>query len=334
MANTQPAVLGKIKNLRITRNRLAAALIILAAVIIIITGALWGYAVMNNPQTKLVNAFQELSNEDAVAANFTIRAGESYNGEFNFQRDSDNKNDYRVNGNLAQNGEQINANLRSVGETFYLRLNGLENLGSLIGSAGAAQPESRFVQRFLQDLDGTWIEATEEDIAGFFGQSGAFNFGNTSEQDTEAIANAYEAHPFFDIEANGSEEIQGVDTNHLVLRYNKEQYIAFLEELQGANLETVEITDAQIENARQSDRAENAVIETWIAKGNGKFKRIKIYEEGNQSEYGQVTFKPADAENVNVDAPENSQSLQQIFQAFLEEVQVDAAAQPSAVQAE
>lgn len=334
MANAKSSFFGRIKKSRFTKNnKLAIFLVILAAIIVVGVIGFWGYAVMNNPQTKLVNAFQKLSNKDTVAADFNVKSDDPYTGEFTFQRDSDSESNYQFRGQLEQNGAQINANLRSVNDAFYLRFSSLENLDSFTADSGSGeQPESRVLLRFLQDLNDTWIEVTKEDAARFFGQSSVFNFGG-SEQDNQKIFDAYESHPFFNIKADGSDEIQGVDTSHMVLRFNKDEYVAFLEDIRSKNLETIEITDAQIQSARENEQAENAEIETWIAKGNGEFKRVKLYEKNSQSEFVQITFKPSDSEDVNVTAPENSRNLQQIFQEFLSEAQQNNSVRSGATQA-
>lgn len=295
--------------------------------LLLVAGAVWAYVVMNSPQRKLGMAMENLLRAEAIDADFeavveTAGQQETYTGDFSAKTDSDQEQNYQLAFGLEQNDARLGLEVRAVDKTFYMQVDGLDQLGTFMNDpAYQQQLENPLLKAYIDAFNAKWFKTSQESVEQLLAEGDSSPNLSPSEAENEesinALNSAYRDHQFFIIEDKGDATIGGVITDHLLLKVDHAEYVAFLEELKEADEEYLNITDEIVQEARNNRQGvEKIRTEVWISQADTTFKQIKLYNTG-APDYLQVAFKPVEDKEVNVVAPENAQDITQLLQSFV-----------------
>ena len=298
---------------------------IVVAVGVILLGGVGVYAyVTNTPDYLLNSAAKHLASDNSLAGDFVLDQVNAQkhtfvSGDFAAYADPKNNQNGQLTLGVGQGDKRVSVTIRLVDKTLYFQPTGLLNLGRLADSDRAGEGalyQSSQIQAGLKLLDNQWFNARPRDINGFSGS------GTISDQPTAAdlkqLQDIYNKHPFFVIDQNkGDESVSGVKSLHLVLKIDRVRLVDYLKAVKQANLQSIKVTDADIESTQKDQTLNDLLVEVWIARNSKTFEQIKFINAKDKSgltvhlKSDRLKSKPA------ITKPENTKNLDELYDAVL-----------------
>ncbi|MGH9856463.1 MAG: hypothetical protein ACRD4B_01345, partial [Acidobacteriota bacterium] len=152
-----------------------------------------------------------------------------------------------------------------------------------------------------------------------------------TDEDIRKIEDLYNKHQFVNIEERNGTTVDGVSARHFILRFDHERMVAFAKGLKDANIKAIPIKDEDIRNLEgQKQDTEDVRAEVWIANGD-TFKQIQMYDVNKTEETITITFRDAEAGDVNVEAPKDAEDITKLLQQlFTVGAETEGSASPAA----
>lgn len=310
-------------------NSKKTKLIALAAGLVIVLGgggaaAYYGVVVPNQPQTIVKQALTNTINQDNVKSAY-------FEGEIKLSGDDIEKTisgitfegarndvgaiDLKVSANTAVT--KVNLDVRSTdSKTFYLKLSGLIGLEKLL--ALNTRDDSAYAAVFLPILtqvNDNWYSVDESLVnqAAGSGVSLLNNENKISADDANEVGDIYKKHPFIQVTKElGDEKIHGVDSRHIQAIINKDELVAFIEEVKSNSNESLTLEQKDIDELKKVDFTKYP-FDLWISKSDKLITQIStnIEESGITYAFRVALFDVNKA--VTVEKPANSQSVLELL---------------------
>lgn len=270
---------------KISKNMLIG--IIVGAVLLAGIIAWAVYAIISNsPENLMKAAAQNLVKEKQVAGKVAItnesEPRANLNGDFAFVVDASNDKNSQFSFSIGKDSNRFNLKGLLLDKNAYFRLSGTENLATLYGSAEAS-PEAAVVT-MLKNINDQWFELTEQDVKSLAGTVGGATAPPTSvsQDDFKRIMQIYDQHTFIKADQTFADEVvDGANPAHFSVKFDEQQYIAFLQAVKDANLTTAKVTDKDMQEAKEdakkaAEEAKDYKFELWIARDSKKFKQLRV----------------------------------------------------------
>jgi len=302
--------------------------LIAAATLLLLSGgaAAAYYYVMNKPDNVLKMALAntlDLSKNKTThfSGALTIKDTSSgmntqgtYQGEVNNQTGA-----FSLSGSMDLLLAKLGIDVRSVdGKTVYVKVDGLSELGGLLGATGTQSVASLYTQ-LIASVNNQWLEINPS-ITEQLGVASPLKDDTFSDADKSKLMDVYQQNAFLIVKQKMPDEaIKGAKSYHFKLGLDKAKLKSFVLALKNAKLKSLEITEAQLKSFNSSvDGADlsKLPVEVWIAKSTKMISQVSV----NVSESGtSVNFRfTVDSYNkpVNVEKPEGAKSLMEVITGF------------------
>ena len=199
------------------------------------------------------------------------------------------------------------------GKTLYLKLSGLTGLDSLIGSfAGtSANPEqAAMIATLVSSVNDKWF-MVDQSLLNQVGGGAAAQITNPdfSTEDAKKLGDIYKKHQFLNIDKKlEPQDIHGIPSHHIQALINKEQMIAFLNEVKSASIKSLPLEQNMIDELSKVDFSKYP-FEMWVAKKEKLITQLAttIEDSGTKAKIRVALFdfnkdvkveKPADARSI------------------------------------
>lgn len=177
-------------------------------------------------------------------------------------------------------GSKLSAEYRMIDEKDnYIKLDGLKNVEKIIKSLDIEENSTlsyNLIATMFSGIDGKWIAlgAASDQVTG--GATGLLSDSNLSQEDTDKVAELYQQNPILQIkEVMADEDINGEASYHYKVEINKDNLVAFLEDVKAENIKGLPVEQSLIESAKDMDTSKTNV-EIWINKSEKLVNQIMI----------------------------------------------------------
>lgn len=271
-----------------------AIIIGIVVAILLLAGVAYGvYAyVVNTPQNLLNTALTNLAGQKAYAGEMKYTQGTGQkatngSGSFAFETDPTNSKNWQGSITLGASDKSFGIKALALDTTTYLKASNLENLFALFGGLDTGTESFAAMASFFKSIDNQWIELSQSDMQTIAQSSGSDSgIGVPSGTDMQKVFTTYSQHPFLVPYTVYKDEVAGGSNSaHFSVKFDKPQYIAFLQALKSANLKTVPVTDADISKAKsQPDTIQDGTVEVWVSRDTKKFTQVRMTDTKKDEE--------------------------------------------------
>ena len=207
---------------------------------------------------------------------------------------------------------KIGLDLRSQdGKTLYVKLSGLTGLDKLLAAYGgeAAESEASAYVSLIASVNEKWFTIDQSLLSQIGGDTAISVDSGLSSEDTKKLGEIYKSHQFLTINKKlADEDIHGTASHHIQASINKDQMIAFLNQVKAANLKSVPIEQSMIDEVSKVDFSKYP-FEMWVSKKDRFVTQLAttIEESGTKFKVRVALFdinkpvtvqKPADAKSL------------------------------------
>jgi hypothetical protein len=327
---TQPLAPAEPVKLPGDKKKQVVLAVIIGAIIVLAGAAYAAYAyVTNTPDYLLGKATEQFGKNanNAMAARFkfvsgTESTGVSFSGDFAVHGDSANKNGELLIG-FGTGTSRVSLTARSVDDNLYLKAGSLANLPNLLkafSTESAAVYDTPEMKAALSRIDNKWFSITKSDIQDL-GVTSTSISPQMKPQELQQVLDIYRKHKVLQADKNyPDEKIDNVNTAHFTLKINKAELVAFMTDLKNANIQSVKVTDEDIQSAsKDADNfAKNAVADVWIARDTKQFKQMRFagIEKGSEGSLT-LTFITDVPQFEKLEKPTDALPLNELLTTFL-----------------
>ncbi len=273
-APVEPTIGGRKK-----KTGLVVSIIIILLVIAAGVGFGVYYYLTNTPENLMKAAVNNLSKQNTVSAQYEL-AGDSVlvSGGFAYTSDSSNTNNSEVIFSVDVDDISVDARALSLGNDLYIKASGLGSLGSIVASMSGTTDADVIAQyvALFETLDNRWISITADEIGSMISTDTSVE-GVPTKAELDRVVSIYNKHTFIKADTVYSDEtVDSSNCAHFSIMFDKAQAVAFLQELQDANLADITVTDDNITELQNSDMAIDGTVDLWIARDSKTFKKIVV----------------------------------------------------------
>jgi len=298
--------------------KLVAGLAILLLVIAL------GYFVWykpNQPDAVLAKAFMHTMELESVgvSANATISTDDKNDkapmATLTASGGFSTKGSFQLNGDLlldkSKADQKVTFELRSPdGKDLYAKVSGVDSLETLLSGGITPDPAYSGDNNPFKSLDNKWL-VLSKDTQDMLLQNQKVTTGgiNLSDDDRKAIKKAYKQHAFVKVaEAKGSEDIDGVKSRHFAVKIDKNELVAFAEQVKN-DVKSLKITDDQIKSIRDADFSDKDNFDVWV--GDNYITQVKFTDDAKDAAKQQSITVKLNKYNqpVNVEKPADAKPL-------------------------
>lgn len=262
-------------------NRRLIAGIFTSAIVVAVLIAFGVYAVISNsPESLLRLAMFNAVKDKAAAANVELSDGGNrppLAGNVAFAVDQVNNRNWRAAIDTNTNDAQLNVETLILNREIFIKGNGT-NPEEVLRNNGWITINT---EQLHGKLNGQWYRITENDVRALADMLNLHHpIAIPSSSDIGRVAEIYTQHQFIKPDRIFDDEIiDGVNTAHFTLKRDNGQFVAFLEAVKAANLQTIKVTDSDINWARNNSSEAlipNSTVEVWIGRDNKKLKQMRV----------------------------------------------------------
>lgn len=304
-------------------NRRLVAGIFTSAIVVAILIAVGVYAIISNsPDNLLRLAMFNAVKDKAAAANVELSGGQGQPplaGNVAFAVDAFNNDNWRAALDTSTDNAQLNAEALVLGKEIFIKGNG-NNPEQVLENNGWITIDTSLIQG---KLNGDWFRITENDVQALediFGTPQVVAVPSSA--DIGRVAEIYTQHQFIKPDRIFDDEvIDGVNTAHFTLKRDNAQFVAFLEAVRDAKLQTVKVTDDEITWARDSGSealVPGGTVEVWIGRDSKKVKQMRVTSTAGGNELvTTATFENNPPNLGDFKAPQNPKPISELIVSFL-----------------
>ncbi|MGH7196642.1 MAG: hypothetical protein ACREGJ_02630 [Candidatus Saccharimonadales bacterium] len=285
--------------------------------------------ITNTPDYLLNKSIENLGKQSAAAAKFKLLSGTEANGmtisgDVAVRADEANKQNGEVVVGVGTGDSRVSLMARVIDGSLYTRAGSLDNFQRLVSTFSADAAETYNTPEFaaaLKRIDGVWFFMTKEEFEDLAKSSGRDEVTDApTPEEMKKVWEIYQRHPFLRADKTFSDEaIEGVNTAHFSIRLDRNQLVAFLQDLKAANLKSIKVTDADIEDAKkESETLEDGSLEVWVTRGEPKLKQVKVTstEKGSESALT-LTMATELPKLEKLEKPEGAKPMSELLTTFL-----------------
>lgn len=196
-------------------------------------------------------------------------------------------------------------------KTLYVKLSGLNGLDKLLAAYGgdSAGSEVSAYASLIASVNDKWFTIDQSLLSQIGGEAATAVDSGLSSEDTKRVGEIYKSHQFLNIDKKlADEDIHGTASHHIQASINKDQMIAFLNEVKSANIKSLPIEQSMIDEVSKVDFSKYP-FEMWVGKKDRFVTQLAttIEESGTKFKVRVALFdinkpvtveKPADAKSL------------------------------------
>lgn len=323
----EPAVAVALPANQGRRKKFVLVAAILGLVLLIGGGgaaAYYGYVLPNRPERIAGQALANTINQEKVQSaafegEVSFEGGEASQVVSGVSFNGVTSNTGAMQANITVNTlvSKISLEARTEdGKTTYLKLSGLNGLDSLLATfaGGAESPEqTQAVASLISSINDQWFMIDQSFISQLGGETAALTESKLSTEDAQKVTDIYKQHQFLTINQRlEDQEIHGVKSFHLKATINKDQLVAFLNEIKAANIASLPVEQSLIDEASKIDFSKYP-FEMWVGKKDRLITQLAATFQAEDTKYKvRIAFfdynKP-----VTVQKPDNAKSILELL---------------------
>ncbi len=306
---TDPLAQSKFKSAK--RKAPAALAVVLGGVLLLTSMAVAYFALYlpNQPSVILRDAVLNTLNTTSVAIDggYTIEnEGESQEIISFSAQTSEEASLLSINVDWADTLSG-NAELMVNEQALFLRLDVGDIVKSFLPAVSLPAQTVKDITAVFTDLADQWIKVDSQDLQG---ASLIADESVVPQEDIDTIMNAAKNHIFVVVkERLPDEDINGQPSHHFKLAFDRSEYAEFLEAIKNAELSSLPVSDALIDNAKGSATAnDDETFDIWISKDDRLITRIALMSDGAAASSGVLRLDFSDY-NVPVTFEEPAEAV-------------------------